>query len=151
MDALLMDKTNETDYKSDSRDWGPLDKQLFKRIAEYRQIPLKIEIPIFKPSAVRREAIHIHRLHMLDSDKYALRRVLFVQIEKTDDGETFIAKIPSLELFGVGDTQEEAITDFQLSLIEDYEILKEEKDRLNSYLRGHFAILTKILRELPCH
>ncbi len=92
----------------------------------------------------------MQRLRRLDSDKYALRKVLFVQIEKTEDGETFITKIPSLEVFGVGDTQEEAVRDFQLSLIEDYENLKEEKDKLSNYLQSHFANLTKILRELPC-
>lgn len=151
MDALLLDRTNDTDYKPDSRDWGPLDKQLFERIAKYKQIPLKVKVLTFKLPALRREAVHLHRLRMLDSDKYALRRVLFVQIEKTEDGETFIAKIPSLEIFGVGNTQEEAIRDFQLSLIEDYEILKEEKDNLSDYLQSHFAYLTKILRELPCH
>lgn len=151
MDVLLRDRTNETKYKPDCQDLGPLNEELFKRKTGYRQIPLKIERPVFKLRVVWPETIHVHRLGTLDSDKYALRRVLFVQIEKTEDGETFIAKIPSLEIFGVGNTQEEAIKDFQLSLIEDYEILKEEKDNLSDYLQSHFAYLTKILRELPCH
>lgn len=151
MATLLVDETNETDYKSDSRDLGPADKEFFERKVECKQIPLEIKTLTFKFPEVWREAIRIYRLRMLDSDKYVLRRVLFVQIEKTEGGETFIAKIPSLEIFGVGDTQEEAIKDFQLSLIEDYEILKEEKDKLSSYLQGHCNNLTKILRELPCH
>lgn len=151
MDALLEERTNETSYKPDRHDLGRLDEKLFERRVEYKHIPLEIQILTFKPREVWREAIRIHRLRMLDSDKYALRKVLFVQIEKTEDGETFIAKIPSLEIFGIGDTKEEAIKDFQLSLIEDYEILKEERDNLSNYLQDHFASLTKVLRELPCH
>ena len=151
MNALLLDKINETDYKADALDMGRPNEELFKRRVSYKQIPLKVKVLTFKLPALRREAVHLHRLRVLDSDKYALRRVLFVQIEKTEDGETFIAKIPSLEIFGVGNTQEEAIRDFQLSLIEDYEILKEEKDNLSDYLQSHFAYLTKVLRELPCH
>lgn len=151
MSTLLLDRANDTKYDSDSQDRGSLDKKLFERITKWRQIPLKVEIPIFRFPKVKREAICIHKLHTLDSDKYALRRVLFVQVERTEDGETFIAKIPSLEIFDVGDTQEEAIKNFQLSLIEDYEILKEEKNRLSTYLQDHFTSLTKILRELPCH
>lgn len=151
MNALLLDKINKTDYKADARDMGRPNEELFERRASYKQTSLKVKVLTFKFPAVRREAVPLHRLRILDSDKYALRRVLFVQIEKTEDGETFIAKIPSLEIFGVGDTQEEAIKDFQQSLIEDYEISKEEKDNLSDYLQGHFASLTKILRELPCH
>ena len=150
MDTLLANEISGTDYKLNSRDLGPVDKELFERRAERKQIPLKVKTLTFIFPKVWREAVRIYRLRMLDSDKYALRRVLFVQIEKTEDGETFIAKIPSLEIFGVGDTQEKAINDFQLSLIEDYETLKREKDKLSSYLHGHFINLTRILREFPC-
>lgn len=152
MDALLVDnKVSDTDYEPNRKDLGPLSKELSERKVGYKQIPLKAKTLTFKLIGVLPEAVHVYRLHMLDSDKYALRRVLFIQIEKTEDGETFIAKIPSLEVFGLGDTQAEAIKDFQLSLIENYEILKEEKDNLSNYLQSHFTTLTKVLRGLPCH
>lgn len=132
---------------------GTLPKEFFEGVLNQIHVTFEIFMllkRLTKPITKLPEAIWIHRLRELESDKYALRKVLFLQIEKTEDGETFVAKIPSLEIFGVGDTQEEAIRDFQLSLIEDYEILKEERDNLSNYLQSHFATLTKILRELPC-
>ena len=103
-----------------------------------------------KPPAEYPEAIRICRLRDLKSYKYALRKVLFLQIEKTEDGETFIAKAPILEVFGLGDTEKTAIRDFQLSLIEDYEILREEENKLGDHLQGHFNYLTTIIREIQC-
>lgn len=103
------------------------------------------------PSKLGRTSVSTFKLRSLYSEKYALRRVLFVEIEKTDDGESFIAKIPFLETFGLGVTKEEAIYDFEQSLIEDYEVLTEEKDRLGYHLSSHFENLKKIIRQIPCH
>ena len=100
----------------------------------------------FQP--ITQKAVHIYRLKELKSDKYVLRKALFVQIEKTQNGETFIAKIPWLDVYGLGKTEEQAIEDFQLSLIEDYEIMKEEEHRLSDCLHKHLADLTTVLREL---
>jgi len=123
----------------------------FEGFADQKHVSFEkflLELPA-KPVVESPETVYIHRLHKLESDRYALRKVLFLQIEKTDDGEAFIAKIPWLDIFGIGKTKDEAIREFELSLIEDYEILKEEKDRLGDYLRRHYETLTKIIRELP--
>lgn len=103
------------------------------------------------PSKLERTSVSTFKLRSLYSERYALRRVLFVEIEKTDDGESFMAKIPFLETFGLGVTKEEAIYDFGQSLIEDYEVLTEEKDKLGSHLSSHFENLKKIIRQIPCH
>ncbi len=117
--------------------------------ADNKRVPLKVIAPIVDlPIPIPQEAVRVYRLRELESDRYALRKVLFVQIEKTNDGKTFIAKIPWLDVFGLGETEKEAINDFQLSLIEDYELLKKEKDRLSNYLQEHLGDLTTILREL---
>lgn len=101
-----------------------------------------------KPPAEYPEAIRICRLRDLKSYKYALRKVLFLQIEKTEDGETFIAKVPILEIFGLGNTEEAATKDFRLTLIDDYEILAEEEDKLGNDLREHLHYLRTIIREI---
>ena len=118
---------------------GYIDQKLMPYRAIVRVI--KKLAPPFK------ESIRVHRLRELESDRYALRKVLFVQIEKTEDRETFIAKIPWLDVYGLGPTEEQAVEDFQLSLIEDYELMKEEEDRLSDHLHNHLADLTTILRE----
>ena len=93
-------------------------------------------------------SVRVYRLRELESDRYVLRKVLFVQIEKTEDGKTFIAKVPWLDVFGLGETEKEATNDFQLSLIEDYELLKEEENRLSNHLQEYLGDLTTVLREL---
>ncbi len=115
-----------------------------QKLMSYRVIVRVIK----KPAPIFKESIRVYRLRELESDRYALRKVLFVQIEQTEDGETFIAKIPWLDVFGLGETEEEAVEDFQSSLIEDYELLKEEEDRLSNHLHKHLADLTTVLREL---
>ncbi len=101
-----------------------------------------------KSVLILKESVRVYRLRELESDRYVLRKVLFVQIEKTEDGKTFIAKVPWLDIFGLGETEKEAINDFQLSLIEDYKLLKEEEDRLSNHLQEHLGDLTTVLREL---
>lgn len=102
-----------------------------------------------RPIKVRR-GIYVHRMHRLTSDRYALRRVLFLQIEKTKDTGSFIARVPYLEIFGLGKTKEQAIRDFELSLIQDYEILKEEREKLGDHLSGHLKNLERIVKEIRC-
>ena len=114
--------------------------------ADYK--PIEVGTYIVKwAKPILQKAVHVYRLKELKSDKYVLRKALFVQIEKTQDGETFIAKIPWLDVYGLGETEEQAVEDFQLSLIEDYELMKEEEDRLSDHLHNHLADLTTILRE----
>ncbi len=111
--------------------------------------PIEVGTYIVKwAKPILQKAVHVYRLKELKSDKYVLRKALFVQIEKTQDGETFIAKIPWLDVYGLGETEEQAVEDFQLSLIEDYELMKEEEDRLSDHLHNHLADLTTILRKL---
>jgi hypothetical protein len=117
--------------------------------ADNKRVPLKVIASIVNlPIPISQEAVRVYRLRELKSDRYALRKVLFVQIEKTEDGETFIAKVPWLDVFGLGETEEQAIDDFQLSLTEDYELMKKEEDRLSNHLQEHLGDLITILREL---
>jgi len=115
--------------------------------ADYK--PIEVGTYIVKwAKPILQKAVHVYRLKELKSDKYVLRKALFVQIEKTQDGETFIAKIPWLDVYGLGETEEQAVEDFQLSLIEDYELMKEEEYRLSDYLHEHLADLNTVLREI---
>jgi len=150
---MKVEEKNETNILEEEKT-GKLPKEFFEGFAN--QDHFSSETFMFSPESLAKltmkppEAVYIHRLHKLESDKYALRKVLFLQIEKTEDGEAFIAKVPWLDIFGIGETKEEAIRDFELSLIEDYEILKEESGKLGDHLRKHFELLTKVIRELPC-
>ena len=124
------------------------EKGLSMGYIDQKLMPYGVIVRVIKKSApIFKESVRVYRLRELKSDKYVLRKALFVQIEKTQDGETFIAKIPWLDVYGLGETEEQAVEDFQLSLIEDYELMKEEEDRLSDHLHNHLADLTTILRE----
>ena len=137
-------KVNNVEYQVGRSPLFPPDL-IVNKMTFYSKAP---ELPV-KPKKAER-AIYVYRLTQLKSDQYVLRRVLFVQVEDTEDKQRFIAKVPSLEIFGLGNTEQEAIRDFQFCLMEDYAILKEE-EKLSDHLQEHLKYLNTIIREIPCH
>ena len=157
-EVIIQGSNTEFEEKQKVIEMANLPKPSFNGFGDQRDIPFEVFLlaPVktskltMSVSEEREptQPILVRRLHKLESEKYALRKVLFIQLHKTKDEESFVAKVPSLEMFGMGDTEDEAIEDFQFSLIEDYEILAEEEDKLGNDLRKHLHYLRTVIREV---
>jgi hypothetical protein len=85
--------------------------------------------------------IFIDTLH---SEVYLLNKAIPVSIEHAD--QVYIASNYDLELYGYGDTEDEAIDDLRKSIIECYEDLKQEKE-LGPIPSKMFAYYKSIIQE----
>ena len=79
----------------------------------------------------------------LRSDLYRLSHAIPVTIEYEED--TVLAFFYDLDLYGLGDEISEAIDDLCATLIEYYEMLLEEQDRLGPLPRKHWVYLQTLV------
>ena len=70
----------------------------------------------------RRRALFIHSLH-----DPRLRLNVSLPITLEDDGYQFVAYAPDLDIYGLGETEYEAIEDLRQSIVDLYFDLKAEK------------------------
>lgn len=61
---------------------------------------------------------------------------------------TYIADAPEIEDYGVGDTLEEAISDLRRSIVELFDDLHEDRDRLGPALQVIYNTLTRKLLQV---
>ena len=124
----------------------PLDARAFEEsILDEKGITRQERFVIY---AEKPNAVEVHKLHRLRSDRYMLRRTLFLQIVKGEDN--YIAKMPSLEIFGTGGDKEEAVLDFEQTLIECFEMLQGEKANLAPHLSSQLRRLENVIKVLSC-
>ena len=71
---------------------------------------------------------------------------LFVKVEQADG--KFVTSQPRLNVYGVGKTYAESITDFTSMLVDLFEELSASEDVLSHHLRQQLEILRSIL--VPC-
>jgi ribosomal protein S12 methylthiotransferase accessory factor YcaO len=57
------------------------------------------------------------------------------------DGDVFTVTDSEINMYGVGDTQEEARKDYESAVLEYFEILNENEHRLNGNLKAHLYYL----------
>ncbi len=89
-------------------------------------------------------------LNNLRSSKLSLNEPLFVIFEKNE--AEIICDCPDIDLYGVGDTEQEAIVDFSASLEELFFTLKSEgEENLGSQLIYVWRFLKKIIKENKCN
>jgi hypothetical protein len=79
---------------------------------------------------------------LLDA-RLELRQPLPIRIEY--DGHQYVAKSLDLDLYGVGDSDEDALDDLRLAVAEYYVDLKQE--HLGDHLARRFAYLASIIAE----
>jgi len=77
---------------------------------------------------------------------WQIAQPLFVKVEQTDG--KFVTSQPRLNIYGVGKTYTESITDFTSMLVDLFEELSASEDVLSHHLRQQLEILRSIL--VPC-
>ncbi len=82
-------------------------------------------------------------LSHLYSDRYLLTQPLPVELEFGAKEITIVSY--DLNIYGVGETEDEAIDDFCLSLIETYEDIENHQNALGSYLQQIWNYLSKVV------
>lgn len=82
----------------------------------------------------------------LGHEKYLFKSPFPVNILVED--ETFIATSYDLNLFGYGDSEDEALRDLCESIIEHYEHLKTNRSKLGSLLKRDWNFLSRIIKEM---
>jgi isopenicillin N synthase-like dioxygenase len=60
------------------------------------------------------------------------------------DGENYLVTDEIIPLYGVGPTVEEAIDDYRSALVEYYDALEEDADRLAKHLREQLELLRQV-------
>lgn len=93
--------------------------------------------------------IHIYKnvtILNLGHEKYIFKSPFPVNILVEDD--TYIATSYDLNLFGYGETEDEALRDLCESIIEHYEHLKTNQSNLGSLLKRDWNFLARMIEEL---
>jgi len=63
------------------------------------------------------------------------------------DGDHYLVSDEVVNMYGIGETVEEAMADYRSMLVEYYESLLEDADRLSAHLRAHLELLRQIFSE----
>jgi|GEM_PF-4012194 len=58
-----------------------------------------------------------------------------------EDGDFFIVSDSEISKYGIGDTREEAIEDYKSVILEYFEILNENEEKLSEHLKRHLYYL----------
>lgn len=95
------------------------------------------------------QPIHIDKnvtILSLGHEKYLFKSPFPVNILVEDD--TYIATSYDLNLFGYGDSEDEALRDLCESIIEHYEHLKTNQSKLGSLLKRDWNFLSRMIEEM---
>ena len=72
----------------------------------------------------------------------AIAQYLAPEVDR--DGENYLVIDEVIPLYGVGPTVEEAMEDYRSALVEYYEMLEEDADRLAKHLREQLELLRRV-------
>jgi predicted RNase H-like HicB family nuclease len=84
-------------------------------------------------------------LQNLRHPSYILKQPLSVTLESEDS--EIVASCYDVNMYGCGDSEEEAIDDLCSVLVEYYETLKEDKEKLGIIPKKHWGFLSSIIEE----
>lgn len=90
----------------------------------------------------------LYALTALEGSQYSLKRpLLLVVVWDAQDAAAgeYVATCDEMNVFGVGDTPDTAVSDFGESLVERYELLAEDESSLAAGLRRELAALRGII------
>lgn len=94
--------------------------------------------------SVRHSVVMISSLR---SSRYLLKRPLQLNLEVAES--EMIAEYVEIGIYGVGESEQEAVRDFCQCLIEYYECLREAQDNLARRAREHWLILQDLVVQQP--
>jgi hypothetical protein len=100
-------------------------------------------------SKEKAKPIHIDKnvtILNLGHEKYLFKSPFPVNILVEDD--TYIATSYDLNLFGYGDSEDEALHDLCESIIEHYEHLKTNQSKLGSLLKRDWNFLSRMIEDM---
>jgi len=92
---------------------------------------------------IRSPISHALLTHIADPD-YHLREPLLLSIETDASGATVVSE-SQFNMYGIGDTLEDAIADFVSMLIDYYKELTESESELSCHLRRQALALRRII------
>jgi hypothetical protein len=72
----------------------------------------------------------------------AIARYLAPDVDR--DGENYLVTDEIIPMYGVGPTVEEAMDDYRSALVEYYDTLEEDADRLAKHLREQLELLHRV-------
>jgi len=78
----------------------------------------------------------------LESLDKAIARYLSPTVDR--DGDDYLITDEVIPMYGVGPTVEEAMDDYRSALVEYYDSLEEDADRLSEHLQEHLRLLRKV-------
>ena len=87
-----------------------------------------------------------HWIQNLRHPSYQLRHSIPVVIER--DGDVVIATYDDIDLYGTGEGVQEAISDLCAAIVEYYEGLKENENRLGTLPTQEYAFLKQMIVEI---
>ena len=89
---------------------------------------------------------HIFPLNALNSNKWELKNIINIVIEKNNEDE-YISCFYEADIYGYGDSIPDAIEDLSNAIINQLEFLTEEEDNLGEVPQKQLSILRQVLRE----
>ena len=110
---------------------------------------------IRSPMTEKRKPIYIDKnitILNLGHEKYLFKSPFPINILVEDD--TYIASSYDLNLFGYGESEDEALRDLCETIVEHYEHMKVNQDRLGDLLRRDWNFLSRMIEDLgiaPCN
>ncbi len=86
----------------------------------------------------------LYLLNQIENPRYYLLRNILLDIEIDENGEV-VASDSRLNVYGVGETVEQAINEFSSMLVDLFDELEDSKDVLSYHLRQQLDYLRTIL------
>ena len=148
-DKLALLRESPVVYQAGKPTSVMVDVALFERLLRSLDPDLpQAERPIWQPAPVAATG-KVVALQDLRDPKLRLTQPLYVLIE---DREPVMVSNVDLDIFGYGDTEDEAVQDFCECVVETYWDLKEAADRLGPHLQRIWDFLDRIVQEVePCN
>lgn len=90
----------------------------------------------------RRRSLLMQAEEYVTSLDKAIAQYLAPEVDR--DGDNYLVTDEIIPLYGVGSTVEEALDDYRSALVEYYETLEEDADRLAKHLREQLELLRQV-------
>jgi len=86
-------------------------------------------------------------ISQLNHPRYELLQPITVTVELDRDTHEYIISDDQIDMYGIGESLTDALYDYQISIVEYFELLMRDEEKLEGRLKRHFDYLKRIIRE----